>query len=406
MATVLERSEAKAPRPKVDYPIYDGDHHYYETPEAFTRYLPKEFRRDFQYVTVNGRVKLAVDGVLSDYIPNPAFEVVAAPGSHEPFYRANNPESLSLRELGGKPVPSDPAFHSGPAHLKMMDQQGIYAALIFPTLASVIEVRLAHKPRLINALFASLNRWVADEYGFGNGRQYPVAAICLTDVEEAVKELDYVMKAGCRAVLIRPAPVPGPNGGRSPGSKEFDPFWARCAEAKLLVTNHVSDSGYDWIYKQWTGGSGEYRPFEKNAFQEALDGMGRPAADSISAMVCHGVFDRHPNLRLAVLESGSAWVGPMLRRLKRAYHQLPKEFGSDPVQTVRDHVAVMPFYEDSCRELGALLGMDKVLFGSDWPHPEGLAEPLDFFNDVEELNADEQRMVMSDNLKTLLEGTY
>ncbi|PZR57006.1 MAG: amidohydrolase, partial [Stutzerimonas stutzeri] len=55
----------------INYPIYDCDQHYYEPPEAFLRHLPKEFHKDFQYVQIKGRTKLAVGGVISDYIPNP-----------------------------------------------------------------------------------------------------------------------------------------------------------------------------------------------------------------------------------------------------------------------------------------------------------------------------------------------
>lgn len=405
MATVLER-EPKA-TPKVDYPIYDCDHHFYEPPEAFLRYLPKEFRKDFQYVTVNGRTKLAVDNVISDYIPNPAFEVVAAPGSHENFYRAINTAGQSFREMSGDPIPSQASFHNGAAHLKVMDQQHLAAAVVFPTLASVIETRLGHKPKLINALFHSLNQWVADEYGFTNGRQFPVAAICLTDIAEAVKELEFVIKAGGRVVQIRPAPVPGPLGGRSIGSPEFDPFWARCVEAKILVTHHVSDSGYDQINRWWTGGEAkEFRPFEQDAFKQILDGMGRAAADTLAALVCHGVFDRHPGVRVAFVESGSAWVEPVMKRMERTYHQLPQNFKRNPIDAIREHVYIHPFYEDSSRDLANLIGIDRVLFGSDWPHPEGLANPLDFFSDIKDLNAEEQKKVMSTNMKDLLEGRW
>ncbi|KJS05111.1 MAG: amidohydrolase, partial [Gammaproteobacteria bacterium BRH_c0] len=191
----------------IDYPIYDADHHYYEPPEAFLRYLPKEFRKDFQYVEVNGRTKLAVGGVLSDYIPNPSFSVVAEAGSHEGWYRGKNPEGLSLREYGGKPVPSRAEFHNGAAHLQMMDREGIHAAILLPTLASVIEERLSHKPETMQALFHSLNLWVADEYGFKNGRQFPTGAINLADVDSACRELDFLLEAGARSVLVRPAPV-------------------------------------------------------------------------------------------------------------------------------------------------------------------------------------------------------
>ena len=73
MATVLDREPQSAD--KIDYPIYDADHHYYETPDAFLRHLPKQFQSKFQYVTLaNGRTKVAVDGVITDYIPNPTFK--------------------------------------------------------------------------------------------------------------------------------------------------------------------------------------------------------------------------------------------------------------------------------------------------------------------------------------------
>jgi len=390
------------------YPIYDADQHYYETPDAFLRYLPKQYSKEFQYVTVNGRTKLAVAGMLSEYIPNPAFEVVAAPGSHEKWYRGDNPEGLSLREIGGKPVRSDAAFHSGPAHLQMMDSHGIQAAILLPTLASIIEERLGDKPDVIAALFHSLNRWVQDEYGFSNGRQFPVAAINLADLELALQELEFVIKAGARVVLIRPAPVPGLRGGRSFGFKEFDPFWARVAEAKILVVLHTSDTGYDKIYQWWTaGGAGETRPFEKDPFKEVLDVvLGRPIQDSLAALVCHGVFDRHPGVRVASLENGSAWLEPLLKRLQSAHHKMPKEFSQDPVEAFRRHVYIAPFYEDPVKKVIELVGIDHVLFGSDWPHPEGLAKPLDFFKDIDDLTAAEQQHVMSSNLKTLLEGRW
>jgi predicted TIM-barrel fold metal-dependent hydrolase len=388
------------------YPIYDADQHYYETPDAFLRYLPKEFSREFQYVTIKGRTKLAVAGVLSDYIPNPAFEVVAAPGSHEKWYRGENPEGLSLREIGGKPVPSDAAFHSGPAHLKVLDEQGIHASILLPTLASVIEERLGDKPDVIAALFHSLNRWVQDEYGFSNGRQFPVAAINLANLELALQELEFVLKAGARVVLIRPAPVPGLRGGRSFGFKEFDPFWARIAEAKVLVVLHTSDTGYDKIYQWWTaGGAGETRPFEKDPFKEVLDVvLGRPIQDSLAALICHGVFDRHPGVRVASLENGSAWLEPLLKRFESAFHKMPKEFKENPVDTFRRHIYIAPFYEDPVKKVIDLVGLDHVLFGSDWPHPEGLAKPLDFFKDIDDLTPAEQQCVMSTNLKTLLEA--
>ena len=399
---------AVSARFKPDYGVWDCDHHYYEPPEAFMRHLPRPYHQYYQYVTIEGRTRLAVDGRLSSYIPNPGFEVVARPGAHENYYRGINPDGLTMREMGGKPMKSIPAFNNGAAHLKMLDELGVHAALVFPTMAVILEERLGHRPEVICALFHSLNQWVAEEWGFGNGRQFPVGAVTLADAQKAVEELEFLIEAGCNAVQIRPAPVPGRLGTRSPGAPEFDPFWARCAEAKVLVCSHVGDSGYDRTYREWSGTQevGEGIPFRRSALKECFDNMGRPAADMISSLVCEGVFDRHPGMRLAVIESGSAWVEPMLERLDRAHRRLPQDFERHPVEVVREHVSIMPFYEDSARELGDLLGMDKVIFGSDWPHPEGLGQPLDFFDDIQDLTPAEQKMVMCDNLKNLLEGRW
>jgi predicted TIM-barrel fold metal-dependent hydrolase len=388
------------------YPIYDADRHFYEPPEAFLRHLPKQHRRAFQYVQVNGRTKLAIDGVLSDYIPNPGFEVVAAPGSHEKWYRGQNPQGLSLREMGGEPVRTEAAFHNGDAHLEVMDAQGIHAGLVLPTLASVIEARLEHKPDAMAALFHALNQWTVEECGLAHrGRLFPVSMVNLADIDSGVKELEYLLAKGSRVVGIRPAPVSGTNGSRSMGFKEFDPFWARVNEAGIFVVLHVSDSGYERIHRWWTaGGKGEWRPFEKDPFLETLDLMGRAIADTLSALICHGVFHRFPNVRVASLENGSEWLEPLIWRLAHTYKKMPKDFSEDPVAVLRRHVFVSPFYEDPVGKVAELIGIERVLFGSDWPHPEGLAQPLEFLKDIADLDAEQTRKVMSSNLQGLLEG--
>jgi hypothetical protein len=73
--------------------IFDADNHFYEPPEALTRHLPDQYRSQLQYVKLeNGRTKLAVGGKISEYIPNPTFDVVARPGAQEEYYRKGNPD--------------------------------------------------------------------------------------------------------------------------------------------------------------------------------------------------------------------------------------------------------------------------------------------------------------------------
>ena len=98
--------------PVVDFPIFDADNHLYETVDAFTRFLPPQYEGLIRYVKVNGRDKLAIKNTISDYIPNPTFQVVARPGAQEEYFKKGNPEGKSRREIMGEPIRSPEAFFS------------------------------------------------------------------------------------------------------------------------------------------------------------------------------------------------------------------------------------------------------------------------------------------------------
>jgi predicted TIM-barrel fold metal-dependent hydrolase len=389
----------------VPFPVYDADHHIYEPEEAFYRHLPKKYQNDFYFVERKGRTKLVINGMLSDYIPNPTFTVVAAPGSHEKWFRANNTEGLSLRELTGTPVRPPKSWLTGEGRTELLDEQGLHAAIIFPTLASVIEERLGDKPETTCALIHSLNEWFVDEGGYDRGgRIYPTAYISLADLDMALETLEFALHRGAKVVAVRPAPVPGIGGSTSFGFPKYDPFWARCAEAGVLVCLHCSDSGYDRITNWWKGRQGEALAFERDAFQATVDMVGRAISDSISALICHGALARHPNLRIASVENGSAWVRPLLHRLQRAYGQMPGAFAENPIDTFHRHVFVAPFYEDDPADLRDIIPVERMLFGSDFPHAEGLTQPLQYLEEFKAFKPDEVEKVFSSNLKGLLEG--
>ena len=113
------------------------------------------------------------------------------------------------------------------------------------------------------------------------------------------------------------------------------------------------------------------------------------------------MFARHPGVRVATIESGSEWVRPLLKKLGKSYSLNPGAFTSDPVEQVRRHVWVAPYYEDDIRGLADAIGADRVLFGSDWPHAEGLADPRSFVDDLHGFTDDEVRQVMRDNALAL-----
>ena len=130
---------------------------------------------------------------------------------------------------------------------------------------------------------------------------------------------------------------------------------------------------------------------------------GRAIYDTFAALIIHGVFHRFPRVRICSIENGSEWALPLLKKLAKAYGQMPWEFaGGDPVETFKRHCFVAPYYEDDIRELTDAIGASQVLMGSDWPHAEGIAEPILFVEDLAGFSEGEVRMIMRDNTRQLV----
>jgi predicted TIM-barrel fold metal-dependent hydrolase len=362
---------------RCEFPVFDADNHLYETRDAFTRHLPDRYKRAVEYVDVRGRTKIAIRGVISDFIPNPTFEVVARPGAQEEYFRIGNPEGKSYRELLGEPMRSIPAFREPAPRLELMDELGVDRALMFPTLASLLEERMRDDPELIHATIHALNQWMYETWTFDyEGRIFATPVVSLPIVERAIEELEWALERGARTILVRPAPVPGFRGSRSFGFPEFDPFWQAVVDAGIPVSMHSSDSGYARYQGDWMGPQ-EMLPFRPDPFRLMTLGK-RPIEDTMAAFCCHGVFARFPDLRVASIESGGDWVVPFLAHLEDTYRKMPQEFDGDPVEQFKRCVYVSPFHEDDIGRLVEAIGTDHVLFGSDYPHPEGLAEPCSY----------------------------
>ncbi|GAA4810793.1 amidohydrolase family protein [Streptomyces ziwulingensis] len=384
------------------FPLFDADNHLYEPPEALTRHLPEKYASAIQYVQVDGRTKIAIRGRISDYIPNPTFEVVARPGAWEEYFRNGNPEGKSHRELFGKPMKSIPAFHEPAPRLELMDELGIQRTLMFPTLASLIEERMRDDPELIHVVVHSLNQWLHETWQFNHkDRIYTTPVISLPIVDKAIAELEWCLERGARAILVRPAPVPGLGGSRSFALPEFDPFWQLVEEAGVLVSMHSSDSGYSRYASEWEGKQREMTPFQAQVFR--MLGEWRPVTDAVASWVCHGALFRFPDLKISVIENGSSWLAPLLDQLTDVYKKQPRGFLGDPVEAVTSRIHISPFWEEDMAELAGVIGAERVLFGSDYPHPEGLADPVSYIDALQGMNESDQAKIMGGNLARLID---
>ena len=388
-------------RVDIPFPLFDADNHLYEPPEALTKYLPKEYKDIVQYVQVNGRTKIALRGQISNYIPNPTFEVVAKPGAWEEYFKFGNPEGKSKRELFGEPMRSIPAFFEPAPRLELMDELGLDRTLMFPTLASLAEERMKDDPLLVHAVIHALNEWIHETWTFDyESRIFTTPVITLPIVDKAIEELEWVVERGAKVVLIRPAPVPGFRGPRSFGLPEFDPFWEKVVEHDILVAMHSSDSGYERYANDWMGSGSEMLPFQPQAFR--MLSSWRPIEDAVSALVCHGALSRFPQLKVAVVENGSSWVEPLLKNMADLYKKMPQDFLEDPIEVIKRNIYISPFWEEDLGALAELIGVDHVLFGSDYPHPEGLADPASYVDELAGLPEESVRKIMGGNLAQLM----
>ena len=389
----------------IDFPINDADNHMYETEEAFTKHLPPEYAGVIKYVQVKGRTKIAIKNAISDYIPNPTFEVVARPGAQQEYFKQGNPDGKSRREILGESMRAEDAFFAPAPRLVRMDELGIDRTIMWPTLASLLEERLRDDPRATHAVIHALNAWMHEQWSFNyEDRIFAAPVITLPIVDRAIEELEWVLERGARIVLIRPAPVPGFEGSRSFALPEFDPFWERVVEADIPVGMHGSDDGMTKYLNIWQGGvDGEYLPFKTaDAFEEVFRSYHRGIMDAMASAICHGLFTRFPSLRILPIENGSRWVGPLLEALAHTQEMQPTLFPEDPVAVFKRNIWVHPFHEDDPMDVVRLIGADRVLFGSDYPHPEGLAEPTSYVEQLAELPHDDIARIMGGNLADVM----
>ncbi len=383
---------------------FDADNHYYEALDAFTRHIEPEYaKRCMQWAEVNGRQMLLVGGKINRFIPNPTFDKLSAPGSLEDYFRGNNPGGESVKDLFGELEPCDPAYRDRDIRLKTMDQLGIDGALFFPTLGVGMEQALIGDLPAAMAAFRAFNRWLDEDWGFAyQERIFAVPYLTLIDVDNAVAQLEWVLDRDARVVLIQTGPVMTAEGFKSPADPRFDPFWARVQEAGVAVAFHGGDNAYRNIITMW----GESADMEAHKFEPLRSALSADVvADTLAALLLHGLFQRFPHLRFATIETGADWVAPLLKRLGKLYGQTPKAFPEDPREVFRRNVWVSPFYENDLGALRSIMGADHLLLGSDWPHTEGLRDPLSFTDDLTEAGytPEEQQLIMHDNCQGLVQ---
>ncbi|CAB4800086.1 unannotated protein [freshwater metagenome] len=200
---------------------------------------------------------------------------------------------------------------------------------------------------------------------------------------------------------MRPAAAFTANGPRTPADPIFDPFWARVNESGITVVVHAADSGY------------VANGYAAEGFAATFEGADRPSInmltmeraiyDFLASLIFDRLFTRFPNIRIASVENGSEFLPDLFRKLTSTHKRIPGFFPEDPIETFRRNIWINPFWEDNPYEIASLVGEDRVIFGSDWPHIEGMPTPLNYAAELKEFPEATRRLIMRDNAVALTE---
>jgi len=385
----------------IDYAAFDADNHYYEAEDAFTRHLdPRVGPRTVQWAEIDGRRYHVVGGQVSRAVTNPTFNPIASPGAMCEYFRGN-PNGRNPIEFLRDREPIRAEYLDRDARVKVLGEQGLEAIWLFPTLGVLYEELLKEDPEAVVWTFRSFNQWLYEDWGFDyQDKIYAAPYISLADLDGAIAELEWCLERGARLVCIRPAAVYSKMGSRSPSDPAFDPFWARVNEAGIAVIVHAGDSGYssqgyadDKFGATFSGGG--WKPSVKTWAIE------RACQDFLATIMFDKLFERFPNLRVAAIENGSEYLPDLFRKLKSSAARMPGYYGEDPVELFKRHVWINPFWEDDLHEVVDFMGADRVIFGSDWPHIEGMPQPLDYLSELEGFEPGDVQRIMRDNARAL-----
>ena len=346
-------------------PAIDADGHVHEPDELFTDYLAPAVRDRTQGFALNGdrNRRFMVDGV-----------------GHPPF-----PVEISVRQ----PMTAE-------NRIKVLDSERIRAAVLFPS-AGLIALYL--DPAFATAFMGAYNDWISDYVKPYAERLYFAAPVALYDVGAAIAEARRAVgDLGAVAVTIRPNPTLK----RTLDHTDYDPFYAAVQELGVPLIVHESTGCPETAGGDRYGGMMDPPSY---AFNHIISHPFEQMFASMS-LLCGGVLEKFPELRVGFMEAGCAWVPYWLARLDDHFeHAKLGRYMSGlkmkPSEYFHRQCMVSCDPEDVTVGLAVQgIGAHKILFATDYPHFDSGGGAIDKFIAAAEIPPDDQRKILFDNAKT------
>jgi predicted TIM-barrel fold metal-dependent hydrolase len=349
---------------------FDADMHLYETRQLWAKYIDPADR--------HLALSIVDDDLGHAWLTQGDRRVDLAEVHHPGDLDAMGAYRERVRRGLPPEVPFDEAlpraFHDPETRLALLDQFGLDGAVLFPNYGLLWERPLADRLPAVLANMRAWNRWVAEVRAVGGGRLHPVAHLSLRDLGWLETELAALESAGVRLAMVAPALVDG----KPLSDPSLDRAWAAFVEHGVAPVFHVANFPHPFHDAWYDKDPDAAAPVVGSVFIWAAPAL------ALCDMAINGVFERHPGLRLGIMELSAVWVPMFLLMLDggfdfhsrfngRPLNQLPLR----PSQYVQRQVKVAVFCYEGPRRLIDDLGEDMLMFSSDYPHAEGIARPVE-----------------------------
>lgn len=351
--------------------IIDADTHLSEPHDLWTSRAPARLKRRVPRVEQFGDRRawvidqdIVLGGPMSGASP---ISVIRKDGS----------KSRSLEFFGWQIEDIHPGSYAVAERLAVMDASNIHAQIVYNNILGFggqqagkvdAELRLAS--------IEIFNDAMAEMQAESKGRLFPMALLPWWDVRQSVRETERVHRMGLRGVNINSDPH-NQQGVPDLADPHWDPLWATCAGLGMPVNFHIgaSDSALEWFGSSfWPSES----PDVRFAIGSSMLFFGN--ARVMANILLSGILDRHPTIKFVSVESGIGWIPFLLETLEYqlAENAAGHRFALTPAEYfARNIYACFWFERRNIAESIRQVGVDNVLFETDFPHPTCLyPDPL------------------------------